>query len=122
MATKNGCSFYREGLSVWPFVVNHTVRFACYFPDVLTLTWSDRRQKYRYVTECRYSDLTLTYDCAEVFSLYEPNGWIDPIAPPVYNDAGDTMFTLYPYQAGDGRNYNMVVKVGISSFTSNYRI
>ena len=64
------------------------------------------------MSECRLSDLTLTYECAEVFSLYEPDGWIDPIAPPVYNAPGDTMFTLYPWESTeDGLHYNMVIKV-----------
>ena len=76
----------------------------------MSITWSDRQQHFRFVSECRYAAELLIFDCSTIYSLEEANGWIDEISSPWYTSAQD-YFCLF---------YNQVVRVSTSDGSIEY--
>ena len=87
----------------------------------MSITWSDRQQHFRFVSECRYAAELLIFDCSTIYSLEEANGWIDEISSPWYTSAQDYFYTIHPYQAPEsGLFYNQVVRVSTSDGSIEY--
>ena len=53
---------------------------------ISSVTWMNRIQNQSVISECRETESTWT--CVGVFYQEQKNGWIEIMAPPVYNDKG----------------------------------
>jgi len=76
--------------------------------DVLSVTWMNRIQNQSVISECRETESTWT--CVGVFYQEQKNGWIEIMAPPVYNDKGDKFVQILPKSA-DNLTYPHVALV-----------
>ena len=73
----------------------------------------NRIQNLSITSECREQETTWT--CVNVFSQEQQDGWIEIMAPPVYNSDSDMFIQILPSLQDDGLTYPHIGLVDISA-------
>ena len=69
----------------------------------------NRIQNESYYCKCLESESF--WDCTVEHEYKQPNGWIEPATPKIFNDNGTRVVTIEPHLENDGRYYDHLIMI-----------
>ena len=69
----------------------------------------NRIQNESIISECRENGNSKNWECKQIFSQSQSNGWIEIAPPPIYND--NVFLQILPSLQEDDRHYKHIAKI-----------